>query len=120
MTSKVEACTEALMSFYESTTSEGAHGPYHHVQRQQCLLSGLESLPDLLDAATDGRVSPALLEQLKDPILYLVRNLSLEWFTASVLKGNITRIFYVPDCIFSFRCPISVFPTYFLSMGVFP
>ena len=95
MATRVETCTDALVSFYESNTFEGAHGPYHHDQRQQKLLSGLASLPDLLDAAVDGGVSPSLLERLKDPILYLVRTLSLEWFTASVLKGSRAWILFI-------------------------
>ena len=95
----VEECAEGLLSFYE--TSDADHGPFDHLQRQRGLSAGLEALPVLLDGAMDGGISLSLLEQLKNPILYLVRTLSLEWLTASILKGMIF-IFLFVYIIFTF------------------
>ena len=73
------------MSFYE--TSSADHGPFDFAHRQKNMLTGVEALPVLLDDAKDGKVAPTVLGELKNSILHLVRSLSVEWFTASVLKG---------------------------------
>ena len=86
MSSRIESCAEALFAFHENSTAD--RGPFDHSVRQRQLLDGLEALPVLLDIAVEGGIQSSLLSNLKEPILYLVRALSLEWLTATVLKGK--------------------------------
>ena len=97
ITSKIEVCVEALTSFYETSTA--VHEPLNHSLRHEKILAGVDALPVLLDGAVEEGIPLALLERLKEPILHLVRTLSLEWLTTSVLKGE--KTFYFVLCLYS-------------------
>ena len=118
--SKIEVCAESLTSFYEASTV--VHEPLNHTLRHEKILAGVNALPVLLDGAVDEGVSLSLLERLKEPILHLVRTLSLEWLTTSVLKGEETFLlcFTFLFLLLSVRYIISVFSTEFFPLGVFP
>ena len=77
---------QLILSYYETSSAE--HGPFCYDARQTALASCLDTLPILLDDAKYGRLQESSLERLKKPLLYLLRTLALEWFTASLMKGR--------------------------------
>ena len=80
----MDARVETLLSFYEKSSPE--NGPFGFGDRQSDLAAGLEALPLLLVDAKSGRISMSILDRLRVPVLYMIRVLALEWFTAALMK----------------------------------
>ena len=75
-----------LLSIYDASSS--GHGPFVFEPRQVRLATALGILPFILHDSKAGRIEEAMLVRLVKPIHYILRDLVLEWFTESVMRGD--------------------------------